>query len=557
MEDKKINEVAENEVSLPKAEKSKKATEKSLVKKLKSARPKKLKNELLYRKGGFSVAITACILVAIILFNWLVGTLADRFDLELDMTSSKQNTISEENAEYIKNIETEVSLIFCADEKDYADGMMSQYASYYYSVSDSNDSSYYSQTINLVKKYADLNKKIKLEFIDTQTTEFAQITSDYATDNIAYGDIVVSAEVKGKDGKTSKRHKIISYEDIYTLSDETGYAQYYGGYTIGGNNIETRLTSAIAYVCSSDSKKVAMLTGHATHGYSENYRTLLEENNYEVTIIDDVLINEISSEFDIAVLVAPNKDFIGSELDAISKFLDNNDKLGKGLIYFADATVPALENLNSFLAEWGIEVGNGILLETNEQFHMEGDPFTMAIFPSEDEINSGLTYCITGYNAPLLASEPASEDISVTELQTTSTTVVEAPKGANAGWKDYSESDLAQYASVIQSEKLDYDNDNNEITSYVMAFSSVEFVYSEWAEYENLSNKNISLAVADRAAKVDDTGISFTSKTITNESFADTVTASNVALIRIFFMILLPIVTILVGVVIFIRRKNA
>lgn len=535
-----------------------KKAEKSLIKKLKAARPKKLRNQAFLKKGSYSIAFTALVLVAVILVNWIIGALADRFNLEFDMTSAKQNTMSKENIEYVKNIETEVSVIFCAGEDDYTGGMMSQYASYYHQVSDSNEGDYYTQTVNLVKKYADYNKNIKLEFVDTQSTEFAAITANYPTDNIAYGDIIVSATAIGEDSKPVERHKIISYADIYSLADESGYAAMgYGSYTISGNNIETELTSAIAFVLSADIKKVAMITGHSTNNFSESYRELLEANNYEVTIIADPMISEISDDFDIVALVAPNIDFIGSELDVISKFLDNNGNLQKGLIYFADATVSTLDNLSAFLMEWGIEVKDGILFETEEKNHMEGDPFTMGLYPSEDDITKGMTYCIAGYNVPLLAGEPVSKNISVTELMSTLPSVIEAPKGSDAGYSGYKDSDKATYAAVLQAEKVDYDDDNNEISSYVMAFSSVEFIYSQWAEYDSLSNKNIALAATDRAANVGDSGITFISKTITNESFADAVNSGDVAVIRFFFVLLLPVAAIVTGIVIFFRRKNA
>ena len=556
MSDKNINENLDNE--LQEAVTPLQDQKNSLIKKLNQVKPKKLRNQAFLKKGGYSIAFTACVLVAVLLVNWLVGALSDRFNLEFDMTAAKHNSMSKENIEYVKNVDKDISIVFCADEASYTDGMMSQYASYYYQVSDSNQSSYYSQTVNLVKKYADYNDKIKLEFIDTQTTEFAAITAKYPTDNVAYGDIIVSATAKAEDGSEVERHKIISYDDIYTLADESGYAAMgYGTYTIGGNNIETQLTSAIAFVCSAETKKVALLTGHSTHSYSESYRELLEANNYEVSIIDDALIRELSDEYDLVALVAPNIDFIGSELDVISAFLNNGEKLGKGLIYFADATVPALSNLNGFLAEWGIEVGDAILYETEEKNHLEGDPYTMGMYPADDSITKGMTYCITGYNVPMLAGEPADADTSVTELMTTLESAVEAPRGSDAGWKGYTDNDKGQYASVIQSEKVSYDNDTKEISSYIMAFSSVEFIYSEWAEYDSLSNKNMVLAATDRAAKIDDSGISFISKTITNESFADTVNASDVAVIRIIFVGLLPIACIVAGIVIFFRRKNA
>ena len=554
MEEKNINETTVTEAVEVKEDKSSK---KDFLKALKAKKSTKLKNQAFFKRGGYSLAITALFLVGVILFNWLVSTLADRFDLEFDMTATKQNTITEENLDFIKDIKNPVSIVFCANEDDYVGGMMSNYASYYYTVSDPNEVKYYNQTVNLVKKYADANKNIKLEFIDTQSTEFAAIAAKYSNENVAYGDIIVSGEVKGDDGKKMSRYKIISYKDIYSLTDESGMAAYGGGYTIGGNNIETVVTSAISIVTSAETKKVLLLAGHSDANYSETFKKLLEVNGYEITVSEDALITSISKEFDAVAILAPNKDFLGSELDEIEEFLDNGEALGKGLLYFADATLPVLPNFSEFLLDWGIEMGDGILFETTANNRLEGDPYTMGTFPAEDKLTSAMTYCITNYNVPLAATDPADERVGVTSLMSTTPTVVVAPKGADSAWDDYSKSDMGTYSSVIQAEKTDIDDDNMEVSSYVIAFSSIEFIYSDWAEYEALSNKNIALAAADRATGVENTGISFIPKIIVNESFADSVSDASVAVIRMIFMILLPIAIVALGVVIFIRRKNA
>lgn len=554
MEEKNINETTVTEAVEVKEDKSSK---KDFLKALKAKKSTKLKNQAFFKRGGYSLAITALFLVGVILFNWLVSTLADRFDLEFDMTATKQNTITEENLDFIKDIKNPVSIVFCANEDDYVGGMMSSYASYYYTVSDPNEVKYYNQTVNLVKKYADANKNIKLEFIDTQSTEFAAIAAKYSNENVAYGDIIVSGEVKGDDGKKMPRYKIISYKDIYSLTDESGMAAYGGGYTIGGNNIETVVTSAISIVTSAETKKVLLLAGHSDANYSETFKKLLEVNGYEITVSEDALITSISKEFDAVAILAPNKDFLGSELDEIEEFLDNGEALGKGLLYFADATLPVLPNFSEFLLDWGIEMEDGILFETTANNRLEGDPYTMGTFPAEDKLTSAMTYCITNYNVPLVATDPADERVGVTSLMSTTPTVVVAPKGADSAWDDYSKSDMGTYSSVIQAEKTDIDDDNMEVSSYVIAFSSIEFIYSDWAEYEALSNKNIALAAADRATGVENTGISFIPKIIVNESFADSVSDASVAVIRMIFMILLPIAIVALGVVIFIRRKNA
>lgn len=520
----------------------------------KEKKPKKLKNQALLRKGSFSVAITAAVLAGIILLNVLVGALSKRFVLEFDMSAEKENSMSEENIDYIKSLENEVNITVCATPDEYVGGYMGYYAQNLYGVS-SDAADYYKQTIKLLDKYSAYNDKISLRYVDTQSSEFTEISSKYSNEKLYYGDIIVSCTKND-----TERYKTVGFKDIYELSEDSTYAAYgYTTSTVAGNNVETAVTSAIAYVTSDKIKKVALITGHSKNDYTADYQTLLKNNNYEITEISDSMIGSISDEYDAVIIAAPTTDFLGSELAALSEFLDNDGKLGKGLIFFADASAPYLPNLSDFLEQWGIVVGEGILFETNSQNYMPDDPMTMGTYPtsSDNDITKGMNLCITGYNVPIT---PAFEDeggITVTSLMSTPESVVAAPVGTAVDWTGADEYTKQSYSSVVQSEMMNYDDDNNEIKSYVFAFSSVEFINSSYNEQSSVSNKNITLAAAERAVGAEDTGISFISKTITNESYSDSVTNASLNVIRAIFMILFPIVCVVIGVYIFIRRKNA
>ena len=78
------------------------STENKTKKKFALPKRKHIKNQFLFKRGAYSVAITAIVLVGIIILNVLVSALNNRFLLEYDMTSNKVNTISEDNIEYIK-----------------------------------------------------------------------------------------------------------------------------------------------------------------------------------------------------------------------------------------------------------------------------------------------------------------------------------------------------------------------------------------------------------------------------------------------------------------------
>ena len=520
-------------------------------KKVKKA--KKIKNQALLKRGGYAVAITAAVMVGIVVLNVLLGVLAKRIPLEFDMTLDKKNSMSEENIEYTKGVEQEVTVTVCANKNEYL-MYMSNYAPQMYGIVNG-DASYYDQTMTLIDRYDNYNKKIKIRYVDTQDTEFTEITAKYPQEQIGYGDLIVTCN----DGKT-ERYKVVSFKDIYLLEEDETYAAYgmSGYYSITGNNIETALTSAIAYVTNNIDKKVAFITGHSKEDYTEDYRQLLKNNNYEIDVISEAVLTKLSNEYNAVFIVAPTTDFLETELDILSKYLDNDGKYGKGLMYFADAASPYLPNLSAFLAEWGIEVNEGIAFETNGSLHQPDKPteFISGAF-AEDEILNGMQYCMTGYNVPISTAFESHNAISTTVLFGTSDTVINAPVGTPNNWKDADKYTKESFATVLQAKRFNYDNDNNPIQNHVFAFSSIEFIHGEYSENSGLSNKNIAFKAAERAVGAEETGIMFDAKTIESTSFAADVTEASRNAMLIIFMILLPVAMIGLGLFVYIRRKNS
>lgn len=519
-------------------------------------KPKKeklLKNEALFKKGSYSLALTAIVLAGILVVNILVSALNDRFVLEFDMTAEKENSISAENIDYIKSIENEVDVIVCATEETYISYMASMAEQTHGLTSDATTSDYINQTLTLINKYGAYNKKIKVQFVDTQSSEFTAITSKYGTNNLEFGSIIVS--VTKADG--TLRYKKLGFKDIYALTEDDTYAAY-GMVTskISGNNIETALTGAISYVLSDIDVKVAFLTGHSSNDLTASYKKLLTDNNYEVEIISDAVVNKIDEKFDMIVIPAPTKDFIESEITAMSAFLDNDGKLGKSMMVFADASTKYLPDFYSFLSEWGVAIGEGILYETDGNYHAAGDHTTLiSANTGKIEELADLGLCVTGYNVPM---EPAFETegsrtaVSVVETMETTT---EAPKGVEE-WSGADSAGKSNYSTIIETTEMKY-IDNEPQESRVTVFSSPFFLSSEYNESASVANKDLTLAMADRASGAGNSDISFVSKTITNESFYESVTEGSANAIKVIFMFVLPLAVLAVGIVIFVKRRNA
>ena len=284
---------------------------------------------------------------------------------------------------------------------------------------------------------------------------------------------------------------------------------------------------------------------------------MLKENNYELEVISDQIVTEIPEDLDALIIASPTTDFMAEELDKISAFLDNDGKLGKGLLFFADVNSPYLTNLYEFLEQWGIAVGEGVLFDTSANYHLADDP-TMLYMAStgEDSISDSVNLCVSGYNVPIEPCIESTESKTVTSIIGTAPTIVAAPKGVDASWTEYGDYTQKTYSGAIQTKVSTY-YENELVASYVTVFSSVEFIYSQYNEYSDVSNKEITLACAERAAGAEDIGIHFTTKTITDESFADSVNQAEANAIRIIFMFLIPVSLIVAGIFIFIKRKNA
>lgn len=520
----------------------------------------KIRNQALLKRGGYSLIITAVVLAVLIAFNWLIGLLSTRFHLEIDMTENAQYSMTAENIDFIEKVDNEVSVtvVGSPDEATFTDWLY-YYATNFFSVTVNSQSEYddllgyFKQTMNLLDKYGEYNDKITVKYLDPQENEFSKLTSEFTDYTFIYGDLIVESTVDGND-----RVKILTFDDIYAVSE--GSSSYYGtSYTVAGNKLESALTSAIAYVTSNESKKVALLSGHSTNPYSSAYTDILTSNNYEITEINSSTIAEISNEFDAIIISAPNLDFLPEELTIISEFLDNGGKLGKGLIFFADAASPYLPNLYGFLEQWGISIEEGIIFETDKNNAYAEIKTTLGTFPvalENDKITENIGQgAITDYNVPMKVCTPTTTARVATALMRTTDTTVIAPVGVTKEWAPNDSDVKHQFDTVIQSVETGRDADGNNVTSYVMALSSVEYIQSTWASYDELCNQNIVMAVSDRAAHVTDTSITFTSKFIKSESFI--VDESTTTTLNWIFVIIIPIFVIALGIVIFVRRRNA
>ena len=93
---------------------------------------------------------------------------------------------------------------------------------------------------------------------------------------------------------------------------------------------------------------------------------------------------------------------------------------------------------------------------------------------------------------PLEAEFETENGITVSALVATPESVVAAPKDTKPDWTGASNYEQKSYPTVIQAVKEDYNEDNELMASYVVAFSSIEFLTCPYDGMYYNSNKELT-----------------------------------------------------------------
>ena len=541
----------------------------NFFKKDKTENTPKLKNKAALKHGAFSIAFTAIIVAVAVGVNVLMAVLAERVNLDVDISLSGDNTLSEENVNFIKDLDEKITIYVYATREEFAS--YSEYtAEYQFSASDTtgeNDGvyEYYEQTLSLLDLYKVYSKNITLKFVDPYDPSSSELINKYK--NLMPADIVVECE-KTIGGEAYTKSEILHFDDIYQITEEDNYYASMMGMSVGtvtANNIETALTSAIYRASSDYTPQVLVLENHCIQNNMTDYLAYLEQNNFSVEKFSDKMLTEIDPEVDLIIIAQPKEDFLSEELDLIDEWLANGELRGKGLLYFPDATGPDTPNLDAYLEEWGIAVEDGVLYETEAGLIVSNDPTVFYSIPATvadpDEVTKKFNslmdasgYTISGGNAVLTQIFTEEGTRLTTPILTTVTdSVVIKPTSADASWEPDGSLDKNQHITMLMASESKY-HENILNTSYVCAISSVNILDSAW--FSNPGNAELVLNTAKLMSGADQGGMTFTAKKMADVSFIDKVTYASYRAVSIICQWVLPLVLVAAGIFVFVRRAR-
>lgn len=550
--DEKVAKTAPKDTEKDKKDKDKKDKKEKKAKNGKKFNAKKLKH-------GTMATVFTCVFVALlVLVNVVTTMIFDRYPVTIDLTSNKIYSVSNDTEDYVKKVNVDVQVTVFADENTYT-----------------NYSSYNKQAVELLKNYSKLNHHITYRFVDIDS--HPEIVKEY-TDTISQFDIIFETKTK-VDGKEISRTRKLGMLDLLTFTDEfeqklsqSGYSidtlaqqaggdlaflSYYGSY-VESSNAEQAFTSALMTVTDPNPVYVTILTGRSELTQLTYFQTLLTANGYNVNTVD-ITSEDIPSDTDVVVIPAPKTDYLEEDITKVSDFLNNDGKLGKQLLYIASYGQEDTPNLDEFLSEYGLAIGDGVICESDSGKYYNSPCVTVA-----SDVSDNFTQDVSTENPAILSAlcRPVKTLFDEQDMVSTDAYLKSSDSAYTANVNISQTTGQVQIGDALVKgqqnymavgSKAKFTDDNKTLYSNVIAVGSEGLLSDTYLQYSQYQNSEYFISVINGLTGKT-AGITITPKTITGNVFD--ITQQQKTALKWTFCLGVPVVVLVVGIVIWVRRKN-
>lgn len=442
--------------------------------------------------GANTVLAILALLGILVLINFIVYKENARWDL----TKNKKFTLSDQTKKILDKVDQDIKIIgfFQAQTKDEAE--------------------------NLLKEYTSRNKKIKVEFIDPDTKP--ALAKKYNIER--YGTLVLEMGDKKQE-----------------VTEVT----------------ESDLTSGILKLTKKEKKTVYFLTGHGEKdiaaGGDKNYANVkaqLEKENYNVKTLNLITKLEMPKDASVLVIAGPQKRILDKEKEVISKYLDENGKVF--VMLDPKSEVKDDVGLADLLVKWGVETNNNLVIDPAKYF-LE-DVGTVVIDKwTLHKVTEKLPGVFFPGVSKIAAKKDAAKDLTVASLAKTSKDSWLEVDFANRQVKFDSGRDEKGPVSVAVAveKKSDEKKDEKKAGTRMVVLGDSDFAVDSFADI--LSNRDLFINSVSWLAEEEEL-ISIRPKEEENRKVE--LTGGQAKLVFYLTVIGMPLVVIVGGVVVWVKRKR-
>jgi hypothetical protein len=477
------------------------------------------------RYGFVSVCITVVVIAVIVLFNVVLTALFKRYPLDIDLTEDQIFEISDETKDFLRDLDRDVTIYILNTENNF---------------SATSPTEYFIQAGEVIRRYAQHSSRVSLEYIDMiRNPNFPSL---YPDQDLTMNDILI---VSGN------RSRKLSPEDLFNIR-----SSYYGSY-VTSSKAEQAMTSALLNVTSTRVSVAALVTGHEEEDVS-GLMELLQMNSWEQISVN-TLTEDIPPEVDMLVLAAPGRDLLPEEFGKIDAFLESGDD--RVFLYLASYTQagqtsdqPGLSNLDAFLAEWGVAVDPGIVFETDNTRIFNSAPIVVADFVENDYSKSVIEkslYPVFPYSRPLRLLFEGQRYRSTSVLVQSSFNSGILPPDASEQWSPSAQGAEIPLMTLTTSMRNNVEGDL--VSNHVVVCGSVDVVNQYFLGSGSFGNSTFFLDLLGNLAGREDR-IYVMDKTLGLTSM--TITMAQTIVLALIFIVFVPLVVLVVGIVVWVRRRH-
>ena len=299
-----------------------------------------------FRKGAYTTAISIFVIVIIVIINLA----AKHLNIKIDLNKDRKYSLTKQTKELMKDTSDEIKL-------------------YYMTGEESQDSS----VKQIVDQYDGVVKNIKVERKDPQT--YPQFAKKYTEEEVTSNSVIVV-------NTTNDRSKVVDYNDMFTT--EIDYNTY--SEQITGIDVEGQITSALEYVTTKDLPKMYQVEGHEELEIPSTLANSLAKENITTENLNTFTADKIPDDCELLLINGPQHDFTKEEKELIEDYL----KKGGNAIILTSYTTDPMPNFESILANYGVSIEEGIVVEGDNNHFMSGTPTYVVPDMNQHDITSSI-----------------------------------------------------------------------------------------------------------------------------------------------------------------------
>ncbi|MBP3616631.1 MAG: Gldg family protein [Lachnospiraceae bacterium] len=469
------------------------------------------------RKGfrsGLYAAVTSVLVIAAVI---IVNMIASASNVEKDLTLGGQKSLTEDTKELLATVDDELTFYFLTKEGETLAWLDPAFEMY-------------------MELYQDHCDKITFKTVDMLLNpKFAEQYTDQAV--IQYSIIVVN-EATGLSRFVSSDNMVLteSIIDQYTF-------QYTSA--VVGLDIEGQINSAIRYVTSGQQTKLYAVVGHEEWQLDEEGQKLLQKANIEYNTLETMTVTAVPEDCDILFVANPNKDYTDAELQML---LDYADAGGNFLVLAAKQE--GLNNFDRFLADCGVQVENRVILEGDSKYHNPASQ--LELYPIL-ETDNDIMKTMAGSYLPMFTAfgmKMADNADDYTAYPILSTSEASYAKSVQNG-----QINLTKEATDPTGPfRIGYYTKNEDTKSEAVILSSGYVFQDSYLMISNYGNAGLLVNsinyLTDAEAVEPIRTLSFDTEEVL------TITAAQANTIAIVMVIALPVILIVAGIYVMLRRRS-